>query len=53
MSIEELIALLRNRIAFAQTRRIEAFQRGDVETVAAIDADISATNASLAVLESA
>jgi hypothetical protein len=53
MTIEELIALLRNRLSFAQTRRTEAFQRGDIETVTAIDADIAATNASLAVLESA
>jgi hypothetical protein len=53
MSIEELITLLRNRLSFAQTRRTEAFQRGDIETVATIDADIAATNSTLAVLESA
>jgi hypothetical protein len=53
MSIEEIISLLRNRISYFQTRRAEAFQRGDIETVTASDADIAATNSTLAVLESA
>lgn len=47
MSIQDLITLLENRRAFAQTQRDSAVQRGDVQLVQALDADITSTTASL------
>ena len=47
MSIQDLIALLENRITFNQTQRNAASQRGDVALVQQLDADIASTQATL------
>lgn len=47
MSIQDLIALLQNRIAFNQGQRTSAVQRGDVALVQQLDADIASTQATL------
>jgi hypothetical protein len=53
MSIQDLIKLLQNRLVYNSQQRDAAVQRGDVVQVAAIDADIGTTQASLDVLLSA
>ncbi len=53
MGIEELIAMLENRLALNAQQRAAAFARGDVNHVASIDADDATTRTSLEVLRSA
>lgn len=50
MTIDELIALLNNRLGFIGTQRAAAAGRGDVAMVAALDEDAAATSATLAIL---
>ena len=47
MSVQDLIALLENRLIFSQAQRDSAVQRGDVSMVQQLDADITSTTASL------
>lgn len=47
MSVQDLIALLENRLIFSQAQRNAAVQRGDVSMVQSIDADIVSTQATL------
>ena len=47
MSIQDLITLLQNRIAFNQGQRTAAAQRGDVALVQQLDADTASTQATL------
>lgn len=47
MSIQDLIAILQNRLTFNQGQRTAAVQRGDVAAVASLDADINSTQATL------
>lgn len=53
MSIQELIEMLRNRIAFLARERQLAVGRGDVAYVSALDADTATTNTTIAALEAA
>lgn len=50
MSPEEVIAILTNRLAFIADQRELAEQRGDLAAVAGLDADATATSATLAIL---
>ena len=52
MTINELIEMLRKRIAHMTMTRAQAAQLGDVARVAALDTEISETEATLAQLES-
>lgn len=47
MSIQELITLLQNRLAFNAAQRTAAIQRGDVAAVSALDLDTVTSQASL------
>lgn len=47
MSIQELIALLQNRLTFNVTQRAAAYARGDAALVASIDMDSASTQATL------
>jgi len=47
MNIQELIALLQNRLAFNSVQRAAAFSRGDAAMVASFDADTASTQATL------
>lgn len=47
MSIQDLIKLLQNRLAFNEQQRAGAAQRGDIATVQSIDADTLSTQATL------
>lgn len=47
MTVQELITLLQNRIAFGQSQRIAAVQRGDIAQVQALDTDIASSQATL------
>lgn len=47
MTIEEIIAILKNRLAFNAQQRNAAVSRGDIEQVAALDADTVTTQASI------
>lgn len=51
MSISDLIVMLRNRLAFNAQQRAGAVARGDVQYVAALDADTASTQATLSALE--
>ena len=51
MSIEDLIKMLQNRLAFNVQQRQAAVQRGDVNYVAALDADSATTQATLDTLQ--
>lgn len=51
MSIADLIIMLRNRIAFNNQQRAGAVARGDVQYVAALDADTASTQTTLSALE--
>jgi hypothetical protein len=53
MSLDELIALLQNRLAFNASQRVAAVQRGDVALVASLDADTATTQATLDALQAA
>jgi hypothetical protein len=53
MSIEELINLLQNRLAFNATQRTAAVQRGDVALVTSLDVDTATTQATLDALSAA
>lgn len=53
MSIEELVNLLQNRLAFNAQQRSSAAQRGDVALVASLDADSATTQATLDALQAA
>lgn len=52
MTITELIDMLRKRVAHLGMTRAQAAQLGDVERVAALDADISETETTLTQLQS-
>lgn len=52
MSIQDLIALLQNRLTFNAGQRAAAFARGDAALVASIDADTVSTQATLDQLQS-
>lgn len=52
MSLADLISLLNNRLSHAANQRASAFQRGDVVAVAALDADMASTQATLDQLQS-
>ena len=52
MTIDELIAILENRLHFLAVQRDAAFGRGDALTVSALDADIGTTSSSLEALRS-
>lgn len=47
MSLNDLIILLENRLAFSHAQRIAAAQRGDVALVQQLDADMASTQATL------
>lgn len=47
MSINDLISMLENRLAYTRAQRTAAEQRGDIAQVAALDADIASTQATL------
>jgi hypothetical protein len=47
MSVDDLIVILENRLAFNAQQRAAAVQRGDVEQIAALDADSATTQATL------
>ena len=51
MSIEDLIKMLSNRIAFNVQQRQAAVMRGDVSYVTALDADTATTQATLDALQ--
>lgn len=53
MGIEDLIAMLENRLAFNASQRTAAVARGDIAYVSALDADDATTNTALAVLRAA
>ena len=53
MSITDLIAMLRNRLAYNEQQRVAAMQRGDIHFVGALDADTAASTATLLALEAA
>lgn len=50
MTIDELIALLTNRLAFIASQRATAVLRGDVTMVAALDEDAAVTAATLSAI---
>lgn len=52
MTIAELITIVRNRLSTLGQQRGHAVAIGDVERVAALDAEIAATTTTLAQLES-
>ncbi len=52
MTISELIIIVRNRLSTLGQQRGHAVAIGDVERVAALDADIAETTTTLAQLES-
>lgn len=52
MSIQDLIALLENRISFNQGQRAAAVQRGDIARVQELDVDINSTHSTLDQLRS-
>lgn len=51
MSIQDLIVMLRNRIAFNAQQRAAAVQRGDVQYVSTLDSDTASTQTTLSALE--
>jgi hypothetical protein len=51
MSIDELILILQRRLAFNASQRETAALRGDLVSIAALDADTASTQATLAVLQ--
>lgn len=51
MTIAELILILKSRLAFNASQREMAVMRGDLVTIATLDADTASTQATLAVLE--
>ena len=53
MGLNELIALLNNRLAYLATQRAEAFTRGDITMMTALDADTAKTTATLNILQNA
>jgi hypothetical protein len=53
MGLSELISILNNRLAYLATQRAEAFSRGDLTMMAALDADSATTTATLHILQSA
>ena len=53
MSIEEIIKLLQNRLAFNAQQRAAAAQRGDIGQVAVFDADTATTQATLDAVQAA
>jgi hypothetical protein len=50
MTIAQIIEILGNRLRQLQAQRAVAFQLGDLSQVAAMDADIAQTSATLAAL---
>lgn len=48
MTLEEIIRIVRNRLAFLQAQRTGAVATGDLDRVASLDADIYETQATLA-----
>lgn len=52
MTVADLITILRNRLSTLGQQRGHAVAIGDVERVAALDADIAETTTTLAQLES-
>lgn len=52
MSLDQIIVLLRNRLAYNETRRAAAVARGDLSEVSAVEADSASTQQSLSALES-
>ena len=53
MSIDDLIVILENRLAFNAQQRAAAVQRGDLPQVQAIDADSATTQGTLDALRAA
>jgi hypothetical protein len=53
MTLEQLIDLLQRRTVWLQAERARAVDRGDVESVLALDADLTTTQATLATLTAA
>jgi len=53
VNIHELIAMLRNRLAYNEQQRSLAAQRGDIQWVAMLDIDSATTSNTLSVLEAA
>lgn len=53
MSTAELIEILENRMSFNAQQRSTAVQRGDIQSIAAIDYDNLSTNAAISVLKAA
>ena len=51
MTVNEIIDMLRRRVANLQATRTQASQIGDVARVAALDAEVTETEATLAQLE--
>ena len=51
MGLNELIALLNNRLAYVASQRSEAFARGDLALTTTLDADIAKTTETLAILQ--
>lgn len=47
MTLQELIAMLENRLRFNQSQRTSAAQRGDIALVASLDADMAETQNTL------
>ena len=52
MTIEEIIQMTENRLAFLQQHREYAFGRGDIEAVTAFDVEILTTQETLDQLRS-
>jgi hypothetical protein len=52
MKIADLIRILENRLAHTQQQRQVAFNRGDVDAIAAMDGDIASTQSSILALRS-
>jgi hypothetical protein len=53
MSLDDLILLLQNRLAFNASQRAAAVHRGDIALVASLDADSATTQATLDALQAA
>ena len=53
MSLDDLIKLLQNRLAFNAQQRAAAAQRGDIALVSSLDADSATTQATLDALQAA
>lgn len=53
MELEQILAILQNRLLHNQRQRDIAVQRGDLDEVARLDADTGITQASLATVQAA